>query len=229
MPKLVLSNGDMVIDQCWIDGGRITIGRDKGHRICVDDPAVAASHCSISAVGHDYILEDLRGMTLSVNGAPMKRRILQHNDVIDLGAFNLRYVDSKQSSEIDLERTMLIPGLKLFPDKRPDDAGMTQHMHVPSSRASNSRFPLGHVKFASGSLAGKTRFLDRVVTTFGEPGRGVVVLTRRPKGYYAAHVEGDALPRVNGESIGKEPRLLRSGDRVEIAGTTLEFALDQAG
>lgn len=228
MPKLILSSGDMVVDQCWIDGGRITIGRAQGHRIAIDDPSVAESHCSISAVGHDYILEDMRGMTLDVNGEPLRRRILQHNDVVRLGAFTLRYVDSKQSSEIDLERTMLIPGLKLFPDKRPDDSEMTRNMHVPSSRGSSSKFPLGHVKFTSGAFAGKTRVLDRVVATFGEPGRGVVVLTRRPKGYYAAHVEGD-VARVNGEPIGKDPRLLRPGDRVEVAGTALEFALDQPG
>lgn len=227
MPKLILSNGETVVDQCWIEDARITIGRGKGNSISVEDPAVADSHASISAVGHDYILEDLRGMTQTVNGIPMRRRILQHNDVIVLGAFNLRYVDSKSSSEIDLERTMLIPGLKLFPDKRPDDAGLTRSMHVPSSRAAGASFPLGRVKFLNGALAGKTKVLDRVVATFGEPGRGVVVLTRRPKGYYATHVEGDALPRVNGEPIGKEPRHLRSGDRVEIAGVALEFSLAQ--
>jgi len=52
------------------------------------------------------------------------------------------------------------------------------------------------------------------------------VVTRRPKGYYATHVEGDSLPRVNGESIGKEPRHLHNGDRIEIAGVELEFTLD---
>lgn len=228
MPKLILSNGETIVDQCWIEDTRITIGRAKGNDIPVEDPAVADSHASISAVGHDYILEDLRGMTVTVNGIPMRRRILQHNDVVLLGAFNLRFVDSKQVSEIDLERTMLIPGLKLFPDKRPaDDAGLTRNLHVPSSRAAAATLPSGRVKFLNGVLAGKSKALDRVIATFGEPGRGVVVLTRRPKGYYATHVEGDALPRVNGESIGKEPRHLHSGDRVEIAGVTLEFSLDQ--
>lgn len=228
MPKLILSNGETIVDQCWIEDTRITIGRAKGNNISVEDPAVADSHASISTVGHDYILEDLRGMTVTVNGIPMRRRILQHNDVVLLGAFNLRFVDSKQASEIDLERTMLIPGLKLFPDKRPvDDAGLTRHMHVPSSRAAAASFPSGRVKFLNGVLAGKSKVLDRVIATFGEPGRGVVVLTRRPKGYYATHVEGDAPPRVNGESIGKEPRHLHSGDRLEIAGVALEFSLDQ--
>jgi hypothetical protein len=223
MAKLILSSGDTIVDQCWLDDARVTIGRAKGNRVAVNDPSVAETHASISHVGRDYILEDLRGMALCVNGAPTRRRILQHNDVIELGAFNLRFVDSKSSSDIDLERTMLIPGLKFNPDRKPQDLEVTQDLHVPSTHGATARLPSGHVRMVNG---GHTQALDRVVTTFGEPGRGVVVITRRPKGYYATHVEGESLPRVNGESIGKEPRHLHNGDRIEIAGLELEFLLE---
>ena len=223
MAKLILSSGETIVDQCWLDDARVTIGRAKGNRIAVDDPSVAEAHASISHVGRDYILEDLRGMALSVNGSPMRRRILQHNDVIELGTFHLRFVDSKSSSDIDLERTMLIPGLKFNPDRRPQDLEVTQDLHVPSTRGANAHFPSGSVRMVNG---GHTHALDRVVATFGEPGRGVVVFTRRPKGYYATYVEGESYPRVNGESIGKEPRHLHNGDRVEIAGLELEFLMD---
>ena len=224
MAKLILSSGETIVDQCWLDDARVTIGRAKGNRIAVNDPSVAETHASISHVGRDYILEDLRGLGLNVNGSPMRRRILQHNDVVELGTFSLRFVDSKSSSEIDLERTMLIPGLKFNPDRRPQDLEVTQDLHVPSTHGANARFPVGRVRMVNG---GHTQVLDRVVATFGEPGRGVVVLTRRPKGFYATYVEGESYPRVNGESIGKEPRHLHSGDRVEIAGLELEFTLDQ--
>ena len=224
MAKLILSSGDTIVDQCWLDDSRVTIGRAKGNRIAVDDPSVAESHASISHVGRDYILEDLCGAALNVNGAPLRRRILQHNDVVELGAFNLRFVDSKSSSDIDLERTMLIPGLKFNPDRKPQDLEVTQDLHVPSTRGATARFPSGRVRMVNG---GHTQPLDRVVATFGEPGRGVVVLTRRPKGYYATYVEGASFPRVNGESIGKEPRHLHNGDRIEIAGLELEFLQDQ--
>ena len=224
MAKLILSHGDTIVDQCWLDDARVTIGRAKGNRVAVNDPAVSETHASISHVGRDYILEDLRGMALNVNGAPLRRRILQHNDVIELGTFQLRFIDSKSSSDIDLERTMLIPGLKFNPDRRPQDLEVTQDLHVPATHGAGARFPAGRVRMIEG---GHTQALDRVVATFGEPGRGVVVLTRRPKGYYATYVEGESFPRVNGESIGKEPRHLHNGDRVEIAGLELEFLLDQ--
>ena len=78
------------------------------------------AHASVSAVGHDYILEGVAGgHGIAVNGTPMKRRILQHGDVIELGAFHLKYVDSKASSQIDLERTMLIPDSSSTPTRRP--------------------------------------------------------------------------------------------------------------
>ena len=228
MAKLILSNGETIVDQCWLDDARVTIGHAKGNRIVVDDPGVAETHASIAHVGHDYILEDLRGLALTVNGTAMRRRILQHNDVIELGTFHLRFVDSKSSSDIDLERTMLIPGLKFNPDRRPQDLEVTQDLNVPSARAASAHFPSGHVRFQNGARAGQKQVLDRVIATFGEAGRGVVVLTRRPKGYYATYVEGESYPRVNGESIGKEPRHLHHGDRVDIAGIEFEFALENS-
>ena len=183
------------------------------------------AHATISAVGNDYILEDLRGGPgIAVNGTPTPRRILQHNDVIELGAFHLRYVDSKASSEIDLERTMLDPG----PQAQPRPASSTEarpRRTCTSRRRARARrtFRRDVSAGARDRTAGETRLLDRVVATFGTPGQGVVVVTRRPQGYYVTHVEGHSYPKVNGESIGREPRHLHSGDVVEVAGEALEF------
>ncbi len=224
MAKLVLSNEGTVVDQCFLDRDRVTIGRAAGNRIVVDDPAVGDEHAAISAVGNDYILEDLRGGTgLPVNGSVTPRRILQHNDVVALGAFSLRYVDTK-ASEIDLDRTMLIPGLKLNPDKV-IDGEITQDLHIPSTREAKARFPTGRVRYRTGAREGETKALDRVIATFGAPERCVAVLTRRPKGYYVTYVEGDAFPRVNGETLGREPRHLHAGDVIEVGGEELVFEL----
>lgn len=228
MAKLVLSSGGTVVDQCFLDDASVTIGRAPGNRIVVDDPSIGETHAVILAVGHDYILEGAQGGLLPVNGTPSQRRILQHGDVIDLGAYHLRYVDTKASSEIDLERTMLIPGLKLDPDRPFDSGEITQDLHIPSARANKARFPSGRIRWRNGARQGETRTLDRVVVTFGESGRAVAVVTRRPQGYYVTHVEGNTFPRVNGESIGREPRHLHTGDVIEVADEVLEFELLEA-
>lgn len=219
MAKLVLSSEGAIVTQRFLDEESVTIGRAPGNDIVVDDAAVADLHASISVVGNDYILEGGGAIAVAVNGTPQARRILQHGDVIELGAYSLKYIDSKAAAEIDLERTMLIPGLA--PVLGRDDAGAD--VRVSSSRTSKARFPDGRVEWIGGPRRGSVRALDRVIDTFGTPGVGVVVVTRRPHGFFATHVEGVDYPRVNGESIGKEPRALASGDMIEVAGEMLRF------
>jgi pSer/pThr/pTyr-binding forkhead associated (FHA) protein len=228
MAKLVVSNAGAIVDQCFLDDRRITIGRGAANRIIVDGPAVAETHAAISAVGHDYILEDLAQVGgVAVNGRPMKRHILQHNDVIELGGFHLRYVDSKASSEIDLERTMLIPGLTpgVGLVGMNDHGDATQDLAAPAARATKAHFPRGRIKFLQGPHGGELRALDRVIATFGTPREALAVITRRPQGFYVTHVEGEKYPRVNGEPIGTQPRHLVSGDIIEVGNEKIEFQL----
>lgn len=225
MAKLVLSSGGAIVDQWFLDDARVTVGRAPGNRVVVNDPAVSERHAAISAVGNDYILEALAS-GVPVNGRPVTRHILQHNDVIELGGFHLRFVDSKASSEIDLERTMLIPGLAPGAGLlgMPDKGEITQDLHIPSSRATRTRFPSARVRWLQGPRDGEVRPLDRVIAVFGAAGEAVAVITRRPHGFYVTHVEGDP-PRVNGDSIGKEPRHLATGDVVEVGRERIEFEL----
>jgi len=226
MAKLVLSRSESVVDQCFLDDARVTIGRAAGNRIVVDDPAIGEAHATITAVGNDYILEDLGGAPLAVNGRPTRRCILQHGDVVELGTYYLRYVDTKASSEIDLERTMLIPGLALEPHTKSQDAAeITPDLHIPSVRPARSRFPTARVRWMTGSRAGEVQSLERVIATFGNARDGLAVVTRRPHGFFVTYVEGAKFPRVNGESIGRESRHLQHGDVIGVAGIELEFAM----
>ena len=228
MAKLVLSTGGTIVHQCFLEQARVTIGREQGNAIVVEDPEVSRAHAAITAVGNDYIFEDLGGVNGTlVNGTPVQRRILQHGDVIALGAYHLRYVDSKASSDIDLERTMLF-GALVSPtgivrvDAAPADPDA---LHVPSARTPRAHFPKGYVTWIRGPRTGQTHELDRVVATFGAPGDGVAVVTRRPRGYFVTHVEGRVHPRVNGRSIGAETRELRAGDVIEAGPEKVQFHL----
>lgn len=51
----------------------------------------------------------------------------------------------------------------------------------------------------------------------------VAVITRRPTGYYIAHVEGDAFPMVNGVNLGSAAHSLKDKDVIELAGVQMEF------
>jgi len=219
LAKLVLSRDGALVTQRFLEEDPVTIGRAPDNDIVADDPAVAESHATISVVGNDYILEGHLEPGIAVNGETVARRILQHGDVVELGVYSLKYVDSKASSEIDLERTMLIPGLRSVLGK----GEKTQDMRVPSARTSKTRFPEGRVEWIAGPQRGSVHVLDRVIATFGSPQAGVIVITRRPHGYFVTHVEGPSSARIDGVEIGREPRPLVTGDVIEIAGDKLRF------
>ena len=223
MAKLVLSLNGTVLNQCFTDKPALGIGSTTDNDIVVDDPQVREHHARILCIGEDHILESQDSEAgVPVNGKPCFRQILQHRDVIHLGAYHLRYLNSRIASELSMDRTMLIEAL---PRDAENDGGVTA---LPSARASKISFPEGYVHVLKGRgqhLPGEDVVLDRVVTTFGTPGEQLVVLTLRPQSIYVTHVEGAQLPRVNQKTIGREPVALADGDQIEAAGYRLQFHL----
>ena len=224
MAKLVLSAGGSVVFQCFVDKGRLSVGRDPTNQIVIDDPSVSREHAAIVAVGNDHILEDLASANGTfVNGKRRSRRILQHGDVVAFGAFNLRYLNPKTAAEVELDRTMLIEGIAEAQAGLPADG---EALPVPRTRATRIKFPNGRVHMVTGPRAGTTIELDRVVARFGKPGHRSAVLVRRPHGYFLAHVEGRRAARVNGQPAGREARRVNDGDVIEVADEKFQFAVD---
>ena len=223
MAKLVLSSSGSVVFQCFIDKERLSVGRDPGNRIVIDDPSVSREHAAIVAVGNDHILEDLASANgIVVNGTRMHRRILQHGDVVTFGTFHLRYLNAKTATDVEFDRTMLIEGINVAHAGRPPDGEV---LPMAPRRASRINLPNGRVYMTRGPRAGTTISLDRVIAAFGSPGRHSAVLVRRPQGYFLVHVEGGRAPRVNGQSAGKEARRVEDGDVIEVADEKFQFAV----
>lgn len=225
MAKLVLSSDGAIVFQCFVDDARLTIGRDPASDVVVDDPAASPTHAAVVPVGKDHILEDLgsAGGTF-VNGARIERHILQHGDTVVFGALHLRYVNPRASADVDLDRTMLIEGLRPTADAVEETAPRSaESLRVPSAPAMRVRFPDAAVRFMRGPRAPGKRSLDRVVAAFGTPGTLLCVIVRRPQGFYLCHVEGRGRAKVNGKAQGAEPRLLRDGDVIDVADERVEF------
>jgi pSer/pThr/pTyr-binding forkhead associated (FHA) protein len=224
MAKLVLSLQGSIVQQCFVDKDVVSIGKEAGNALVIDDPRVDARHATVVPVGNDHILEDLQSDSGTlVNGTRISRHILQHGDIVQLGSFYLRYLNPRAATELDLERTMLISGLPGLGESL--ETGRVGP-RTRSMRRANVRLPNGRVHATAGHRAGETILLDRVIATFGRPGEQLAVVTRRPQGYFITHVEGRRHARVNGRVIGLEAHSLAHGDRIEVGGEELEFFLD---
>ncbi len=84
----------------------------------------------------------------------------------------------------------------------------------------------GWIDFLSGPKAGSSQHIERAITRIGGSAEQVAVLSRRNGRFHLMHLEGPALPQVNGEPIGLVACPLADGDLIELAGAMLRFRVD---
>jgi pSer/pThr/pTyr-binding forkhead associated (FHA) protein len=221
MPKLVLSLDGVVLREVSLTKDRTTIGRRSHNDVVIDNLAVSGEHAVMIANGEEMYLEDLGSTNgTTVNGQPIKKHLLQSGDTVEIGKYRLRYQTEGGSNDdngvdIDtsqpLRREFYGPGPATIQVRQP---GMAEPQNVPAAS----------IKILTGANAGRELSLIKALTTVGRPGHQVAVITRRPTGYFVAHVEGEIFPSVNGQNLGSAAHPLRHGDVIELAGVRMEFS-----
>jgi pSer/pThr/pTyr-binding forkhead associated (FHA) protein len=243
MAKLIMSLDNAVIREVPLDKERLTIGRKPHNDIQIDNLAVSGEHALIVTLLNDSFLEDLGSTNGTlVNGNPIKKHILQNNDVIEVGKYKLKYVTEQATgttSVADFEKTMVLraPLGKAavagqppagFGDTQVNPSTITPRSQPPQSSAATTTRPpekpaLAAIQILTGASAGKELELIKNLTTLGKPGVQVAVITRRPHGYFITHVEGANFPVVNGKPLDAQAHQLHDHDVVELAGVKMEF------
>jgi predicted component of type VI protein secretion system len=248
MTKLILTLGGALLGEHELDKELITIGRRANNDVQIDNLAVSGSHAVVRTIGHDSFLEDLDSTNGTiVNGKPIKKHILQHGDVIELGKYQMKYVsvDAVNAAAVggeaaDFEKTMIIRPSAMKP-VMPPVATSTTPADIQSTTTVQEALkqvaaapvvpkdekPLGHIQVLTGPNAGRELVLNKALTTLGKPGVQVAVITRRPQGYFVTHVEGANHPVVNDQSVGAQAHELKDHDVIELAGVKMEFFISQ--
>lgn len=248
MAKLILSLEGSVIREIPLDKERVTIGRKAQNDIPIENLAVSGEHACVVTILNDSFLEDLGSTNGTlVNGNPVKKHILQNNDVIEIGKYKLKYivdattVVAAETPAEDMEKTMVLrrpsappkadaprPPLDAQTPKippAPPPAAETQAKAAPPAAVEKPAAPPKRptIRIKSGASAGKELELTKNLTTLGKPGVQVAVITRRPQGYFVAHVEGAYFPVLNGKTLDAQAHPLNDHDILELAGVQMEF------
>jgi predicted component of type VI protein secretion system len=114
MAKLILSLDGTVMREVPLDKERLTIGRRPSNDLQIDNLAVSGEHALIVTILNDSFLEDLNSTNGTlVNGVPIKKHILQHNDLIEIGKYKLKYLSDEMATgahadAASYEKTMVI-------------------------------------------------------------------------------------------------------------------------
>lgn len=231
-----------------LDKERMTIGRRPSNQIHIDNLAVSGVHAVIVTIGNDSFLEDLNSTNGTlVNGKAIKKYVLQHEDMIEFGKYQLKYINENHvaSSGDGFEKTMMIlpqqaPKAAIMPvvenkqqaelsanaaieanEQASDDASEAPE----ETNATLATENIGRLKVLNGASEGRELLLNKTMTTLGKPGSQVAVINKRPNGYFITHVGGNNHPVVNGEIIGAQAHALNNQDVIELAGTKMEFHL----
>ncbi len=216
MAKIFVTLDDNLIKVVPLVKERMTLGRRPYNDIVVDNLAVSGEHAALQAIGTEYYIEDLNSTNGTfINGKKIKRQILHAGDSIEIGKYTIKYA----SDVVDPKTAASANG---------KDGEVAQD-ELPSTEKLNlfeqTRFAEIYVaiKILSGTSTGKEMPLVKVVTTIGKPGEAVIAITKRPKSYVVAHVEGASRPTLNGVSFGIDAVPLKNGDLFELAGTAMQF------
>ena len=243
MAKLIMSLDNAVIREVPLDKERFTIGRKAHNDIQIDNLAVSGEHALIVTILNDSFLEDLGSTNGTlVNGNPVKKHILQTNDVVEIGKYKLKYVNDTNAGQAtvqDFEKTMVLraPMAKAMGAGPAGSFGDTQinptatttqsprQTAAPAPSAPKPPETLAAIQILTGNSTGKELELTKNLTTLGKPGVQVAVITRRPHGYFITHVEGASYPVVNGKTLDAQAHQLNDHDVIELAGVKMEFFL----
>lgn len=219
MPRLILSMDGLVLKEMVLEKERTTIGRKPHNDIQIDNLAISGDHAAIVTILNDAFLEDMNSTNGTyVNGQPVKKHVLQNNDVIELGKYRLKYI-SDGGAPLAADQDVSF-SQSIGTDNGRQAAAAPEAPPAPAPASSSA---VGMIQILSGTHAGRTLELSKSLTTLGKPGTQVAVITRRPHGYFITHVEGTVFPVVNGRALDAQAHRLNDNDIIEIAGVKMEF------
>lgn len=223
MSKLVITDNNGITTQFDLTAERVTIGRAAGNDVVLNDKATSGRHAAIVTILDDAFLEDLDSTNgTQVNGQPVTKHPLAHGDVITIGRNTLRYFTA-DASDAEMDKTMILRPGAMSPVQ--PSTPQRPAANVNPALLGAGKPVLGRLRIASGASQGREMELSKPLTTLGKPGVQVAAITRRAEGYYIVQVDstGGRKLRINGADVDPQPRRLSDGDRVELAGTQMEF------
>jgi pSer/pThr/pTyr-binding forkhead associated (FHA) protein len=214
MPKLIVSIDGVVVKEVQLTKDESRIGRRPHNDIVIDNLAVSGEHAVLRLVNGRATLEDVGSTNGTyVNGKAIKKQVLANNDAIQIGKYQIKYIDSAGAASAAAATAEPVSAAAVWAAPA-DSNGTTAPMGLESGP---------RIRVIKGAAAGREMALVKDVTTLGKPGIAVAAIIRKPHGFDISHVEGDPAAMVNGVSVAGGPIALKSHDQIELGDNRLEF------
>lgn len=215
MAKIVLSRDGKIVDQRFLGDAVLVLGRDDACDLTVNAPEVSLQQATISTVVNDHILEDMDSPNGTlVNGKSVRRHLLQNGDVVFLGDYRLKYLNSSAARGMD--RTLLLDSNQIDEIAELTSCGSFGLGRAAAvAHTARERFARGRLECVAGPFAGQEIEMERILHAVGERGVSFAVINRRPSGCFLTHASGNTRACVNSQPLTQALVLLADGDVIE--------------
>ena len=206
----------------------VSIGRDPGNDIFIDNAGVSGLHAAIWQEGGRFVVGDTASKNgVVVNGELTHRKVLELGDTIQLLKYSLKFVDKsagvafaktpeRDAQVADQKRTIEVDISRLGNLKKREPANPAAMVRVSSKGG-----PPGEVLLSKVTVKiGKAPSCDIHAGGWFAPALAASIV-RRSDGYHLKPEKGARL-RVNGARL-TEPRKLEHGDRIAVRGCEMTF------
>lgn len=231
MAKVFLKFRDNTISETTLGQNAITVGRDSGNDIQIDNPAVSSIHARIWQEGGTIYIEDAESTNGTyVNGEKIVKVALNDKDEVLIGKHHLEIVRGDETDKRDEEEEPLTPVTPSL------DKTMILDSKIRREMTGGPREQKGEFVVISGS-AGVDRYeLSDRVTTIGKSSGSLIklkgffapkaaaLINRTDKGYTITPADRKVPVKLNGTPI-SAPQIMEDKDLVEVYGLTLQFHL----
>ena len=230
MALLILQFKDLALKEFELTGESLTIGREPGNDIIVENLLVSGYHARIDSAGRDYVLTDLQSKNGTfLNGEKVTSTRLKNGDQILIGKHTLIFTLHPEEIEDDLKLTEETMFLEVAQGGSEASAPDPQSPKLDSTAVSAERPAV--LTFVTGGSEdyeltkklvklGKGEEADIRLGGLFAP-KVAATISRRPTGYHLSPT-GRAKVKVNNIQIQSSHRL-KEFDTIEIGPAKLQF------
>lgn len=214
MTKLIVTLSGIFQQEYTNNKPRINIGRRKANDLYLDHLTVSGQHAAIDTTLNGIFILDLGSTNgTKVNGQPIKKHLLQNEDIIEIGKYKLRFL-------VDTIAPITSPFASTIAR---DTIGVNTISPVINQATLVAPIPLAKIKVLNGNHAGREMMLNKSTTHLGNATSLVVSITREKNAYFVKFVEGKTGYKINDMTMDNQAHLLNDGDVLELAGTKIVF------
>ena len=227
--KIILKFKGRIIKEIPFKGKIVTIGRDLGNDIEIENSIVSSIHARILKEGDTVVIEDAGSTNGTfLNGKKITRSILNSTDEVSIGKHHISLVDEAGVSEGDEagDDSPLSPVISSLDE--------TMILNSKANAASKRNIG-GFILLCGGAEVSRVELHDRV-STIGKSGDAVIktkglfapkvaaLVNKTDKGYVITPSNPKKPHKINGKTS-DEPHILEEGDLVKIDSLSLRFFL----